>query len=119
MRHPDSMVLVASADGAPHGFAIMSFSENTAHLNLLGVDPAYQRAGMGRQLVAWLEKSARIAGTMVIGVEVRARNIGARSFYRRLGYLEGGRVCGYYSGMEDAIRMRHDLRIEHTDTAGN
>lgn len=119
IRHPDSMVLVASADGTPRGFAIMSFGDKTAHLNLLGVDPVSQRSGIGRHLISWLEKSARIAGTMVIGVEVRARNSGARSFYRRLGYQEAGRVFGYYSGMEDAIRMRHDLRAERTDTAGS
>jgi len=116
IAHPDSAVLVAAYDGKPGGFAIMSFGERTAHLNLLGVNPTCQRSGIGRRLVTWLEKSAVVAGTIVIGVEVRAGNFGARSFYGRLGYRETGRVVGYYSGIEDAIRMTHDLRVDYRNT---
>jgi GNAT superfamily N-acetyltransferase len=37
------------------GFAIMYFGDEHAHLSLLAVRPAYQRAGVGRHLIEWLE----------------------------------------------------------------
>ena len=111
MRHPDSIVLAArraSAEAA--AFAIMRFGEDAAHLNLLAVDPAHQRRGVGRKLMSWLEETAATAGTFVIGLELRASNEAALAFYTNLGYRELGRVAGYYQGVEHAIRMSRDLR---------
>ncbi|MEE9212370.1 MAG: GNAT family N-acetyltransferase, partial [Phycisphaeraceae bacterium] len=58
IRHPDSLVLTARAGGEVAGFAIMQFSDTTAHLNLLAVEPRYERLGIGRRLVEWLEATA-------------------------------------------------------------
>ena len=111
IRHRDSVVLTARAAGELAGFAIMQFSDTTAHLNLLAVEPAYEGLGIGRRLVEWLEETAVTAGTFVIALEVRAANVGARWFYRRLGYREVRCIAGYYSGVENAVRMVHDLRV--------
>lgn len=111
VRHAESIVLVARAHAGLLGFAIMEFGEETAHLNLLAVDGCARRRGIGRQLVGWLEETALTAGTFLIGLELRAGNAEALGFYRSLGYRETGRVPGYYQGIEDAIRMRRDLRI--------
>jgi ribosomal protein S18 acetylase RimI-like enzyme len=113
-RHIDgteSLVLTAKRAGALLGFAIMQFGDTTAHLNLLAVDSAHQRRGLGRALLAWLEQSAVVAGTFLIQLELRASNLGARAFYEQLGYRETARVPGYYQRLEDAIRMAHDLRV--------
>ena len=110
----DIIVLVADRNQHLAGFAIMEFSAAHAHLNLLAVEPRSQGAGIGRKLVAWLEDSARIAGTFNVRLELRAANRGALHFYRRLGYTEVGRVPGYYRGRETAIRMERDLRIAST-----
>ena len=107
----DSLVLLAKRRTALIGFGIMFFGEHRAHLNLLAVDPVCRRTGVGSDLVAWLEKSARTAGTFFVDLEVRAENNGARDFYSRLGYRERGRVRGYYYGREAAVRMTHDLRV--------
>ncbi len=72
IRHRDSVVLTARAGGELTGFAIMQFSDTTAHLDLLAVDPRYERLGIGRRLVEWLEETAVTAGTFVIASEVRA-----------------------------------------------
>src|SRR4249920_604660 len=80
-------------------FAIMYFGDDHAHLNLLAVRPAYQRAGIGRHLVAWLEESALVAGVGTIHLELRASNRAARRFYERLGYVEVTRVAEYYGGV--------------------
>ena len=114
LQHPDSMVITARSAGCDSsslaGFAIMHFGDDIAHLNLLAVDSAHQRLGLGRRLLSWLEHTAVAAGTFTICLEVRARNPVALLFYRRLGFLETGRVPRYYSGREDALRLMRDLR---------
>jgi ribosomal protein S18 acetylase RimI-like enzyme len=47
-------------------------------------------------------------------LEVRASNQQARRFYARLGYRETTRTTGYYSGVEDAIRLERDLAVAGT-----
>jgi ribosomal protein S18 acetylase RimI-like enzyme len=92
------------------GFAIMYFGDEHAHLNLLAIRPRYQRSGLGRRLIEWLEESALVAGIPAIRLELRATNAAARRFYQRLGFVQIARVQNYYSGVEDAIRMSRDIR---------
>jgi ribosomal-protein-alanine N-acetyltransferase len=117
IRHAESVVLAARTGGRVIGFAIMQFGDTSAHLNLLAVEIAHQRRGLGRTLVRWLEESAVVAGTFVIELELRATNERARAFYATLGYRETGRVTGYYQSVEDAIRMARDLRVGSGTTA--
>ena len=123
LRHPESMVITARAAGCDTstlaGFAIMHFGDDIAHLNLLAVDYRHQRLGLGRQLINGLERTAVAAGTFTICLEVRARNPVALLFYRRLGFLETGRVPRYYSGREDALRLMRDLRHPQVLDAGH
>jgi ribosomal-protein-alanine N-acetyltransferase len=106
----ETVVLAACHGEQIVGFAIMQFGDETAHLNLLAVETEFQRKGIGRRLVIWLEESALTAGITKIGLELRASNQGARRFYRSLGYYETGTVPGYYRGLEAAVRMAHALR---------
>lgn len=117
VRHAESVVLTARSDRSIAGFAIMSYAEEAAHLNLLAVDPEHRRRGIARRLVTWLEETALTAGTFIIGLELRAQNAAARDFYRVLGYREVGRVAGYYQGVEAAIRMERDVRISRPAAA--
>lgn len=109
MNHPDCVALVARSRARLAGFALMHIGDELAHLNLLAVDPAFQRQGIGRRLIDWLERSASVAGAFVVNLEVRARNPVALLFYRSLGYTEAGRLPRYYCGREDALRMSRDL----------
>ena len=115
IKRTDSVVLTARFQGrwatSLAAFAIMQFGEDHAHLNLLAVDTPHQRRGVGRQLMNWLHESALVAGTFVLGLELRATNIGARRFYESLGYQAGPLMRGYYQGLEDAQRMHCDLRL--------
>ena len=110
IRGRDSDVLTAWAEQQLIGFAVMEFFAEHAHLNLLAVEPRYRQAGVGRQLMEWLEETARAGGIFFINLEVRAGNGGAQAFYRSLGYKETKAVPRYYSGRETAICMTHDLR---------
>lgn len=102
-------VLVAGIGEKIAGFAIMRYSDNDAHLDLLAVAPPYRRAGVGRQLLEWLEECAVVAGIFKVALEVRAGNEGAQLFYHRLGYRALAHLSGYYQGSEAALRMGRDL----------
>lgn len=60
-------MLTAWVHGQLVGVAIMQFFAEHAHLNLLAVDPAYQRMGIGRRLIEWLEVTARAGGISPMG----------------------------------------------------
>jgi ribosomal-protein-alanine acetyltransferase len=110
-RNRDCVVLAARDRRRLVGFAIMEFYDEHAHLGLLAVQPGYQRLGIGRQLLDWLEASARTAGIFYVRLELRVTNDVARRFYERLGYREVGCKKAYYDGREDALRMMHDLAV--------
>jgi len=114
MRRKEDLVIKALAGENFAGFAIMSFSDDAAHLNLLAVEPYYRGMAIGRRLLTWLEQSAVGAGTFFVSLEVRARNQGARRFYRALGYEETDVIEGYYNDIEDAIVFARDLRVCQT-----
>jgi ribosomal-protein-alanine N-acetyltransferase len=117
LRNRDCVVLVARDRRRVIGFAIMEFYAIHAHLNLLAVQPGHQRQGVGRQLLEWLEASARTAGIFKVHLELRANNDGARAFYEKLGYRSSGRKAAYYDGREDALRMTRDLTVTSTSSA--
>ncbi len=109
IRAPEVNVLVARIDARIAGFAIMRYGDDSAHLELLAVAPQYRRAGLGQQLLQWLEECAMVAGTFTVTLEVRAGNEGAQSFYTRMGYQPLMQLPGYYQGKEAALRMSRDL----------
>ncbi len=109
IRRRDALVVVARVGARIVGFAIMRYGDDDAHLDLLGVDPAYRRHGLGRRLVEWLEKPALEAGISSVFLEVREAKRGTQAFYERLGYRTLGRLQGYYQGGESALRMGREL----------
>ena len=94
------------------GFGIMRYGEYKAHLVLLSVHVAHRQRGLGAQLLAWLEKCALTAGLERIELEARADNPVALAFYRGQGYLETGKVTGYYQGAIDAVRLEKSIRVD-------
>ena len=115
IRAADVNVLVACAREEIAGFAIMRYGDDDAHLDLLAVALPYRRAGVGRQLLEWLEKCAVVAGIFSVALEVRAANEGAQLFYHRMGYRPLVSLPGYYQGIEAAIRMGRDLSRRSLD----
>ena len=61
-------------------------------LHTLVVSPTDGKRGIGRQFVAFYEQKAKENGSIVLRMDTNARNLVARSFYRRLGYREAGIV---------------------------
>lgn len=87
------------------GFGIMSYRDEEASLLLFSVRPSHRRKGVGRDLLAWLEKVASEAGLRRVLLECRRDNSAARNFYADNGYHELEIARGYYRGMEDAVRL--------------
>lgn len=114
MRQRESAAVIARDSNRLAGFILAQYGDESAHIALLGVVNEYRRQGVGRQLVQWVEETAKVAGLFLVRLEVRAVRRDARYFYAALGYREFDRVEGYYSGIEDAIRMSRDLRVLST-----
>ena len=115
IRAANVNVLVACIRAEIAGFAIMRYGDDDAHLDLLAVAPPYRRAGVGRQLLQWLEKCAVVAGIFSVALEVRAGNKGAQLFYERMGYRQLAHLPGYYQGIEAALRMGRELSSRSLD----
>lgn len=111
MRTREHLTVIAVDGGELAGFVLAQFGNRAVHVGLLGVAPGHQRAGLGRKLVSWVEESASVAGLFLMQLEVRAGNTQALRFYSMLGYREISRTVGYYSGVEDAVRLERDLGV--------
>ena len=111
MRSREHLTVIAADGGVLAGFVLAQFGSRAVHVALLGVAPTYQRHGLGKELIGWVEESASVAGLFLMQLEVRASNQQARRFYASLGYRETTRTAGYYSGVEDAIRLERDLAV--------
>ena len=116
VRHRESAVVVADVKRKLAGFAIGEFGDTRLHLSLLAVEPQRQRKGIGRALVAWLEKSALTMGISEMQLELRTNNLAARYFYESLGFTPLRNVPGYYRGEESALRMRKAIGALVVDT---
>jgi ribosomal-protein-alanine N-acetyltransferase len=110
IRHRETIGLVACDGAQIHGFAVMHFGEDDAHLVLLCVQPAQRHRHIGRGLVEWLLESARVAGLRSVGLELRADNASAMAFYQRLGFVQTDWLPGYYGGELAGRRMNLALR---------
>jgi ribosomal-protein-alanine N-acetyltransferase len=75
-------------------------------IHTIGVDPAYQRHGIGRGMMDRLLEFAGPQSTVYL--EVRTDNAPAISLYRSLGFVDVGLRRRYYRSGADAFTMRRD-----------
>src|SRR5258707_12847081 len=79
--------LVAEDSGGLAGCVYIETRDDRSYLGLLAVQPARQRTGLGRQLVAAAENLARESGSRAMDLRViSARGEQLSPFYQRLGY---------------------------------
>lgn len=103
---------VATVDGVPAAFMILSSVLDETHLLNIAVAPAWQRRGLARWMLERALDDALAEGMSVLYLEVRASNHGARRLYESLGFRECGRRKNYYrtvDGQEDAVLMWVEL----------
>jgi len=89
MTPPSGLLLVASLHDEPVGCgAVIFHGEDPAHLRRMWVDPAVRGLGLGRRLLAELERHATAGGAGAVRLETN-RNLGeAIAMYRTAGYRE-------------------------------
>lgn len=95
-------------DGKMAAFAITQVVLDEASLFNIAVDPAFQRRGLGRQLLQHLIDELIKRDVLTLWLEVRVSNLPAIALYEQLGFNQVSRRPNYYptaSGREDAILM--------------
>jgi len=98
--------------GGAVGYTVVMVAAGEAHLLNLSVAGAWQRRGLGRELLNFALKLARDYGAEKILLEVRPSNRPAIALYSAAGFAEIAVRRGYYpagSGREDAIVLQLDL----------
>lgn len=81
--------LVVERDGRLAGYvAVDRQPGGDGYVDFLGVDPAFRRHGIGRELVKAGVAALREIGCSDIGLTVREANAGARALYAGLGFEE-------------------------------
>ena len=106
---PDEyLFVVAEEGGEPAGFACFGrapLSDGAWDLYWIVVGPAYQRRGIGGELLAAAESSAAAYGARLMLVETASKPSyeGARRFYTGHGYEEVGRVPDFYAVGDDKV----------------
>ena len=101
--------LVALDGDEPAGLAVMYANNEetrTAYITLFGMKPAYQRQGLGKELLAACEALARARGMERIRLEVTDSNVKAVRFYTRAGFVRTGTCEENSSYMEKNIAKR-------------
>jgi ribosomal protein S18 acetylase RimI-like enzyme len=73
------------------GLIILARQPDALLIYSVAVDPAAQKRGHGRQLLAWAEQEARQAGYNQIRLYTNALMVENIALYTRLGYVEAGR----------------------------
>ena len=107
-----------SADLQLIGYAGGWIVDGDVQILKVGVDPAWRRHGIARELLSRVASDARDLGARTCSLEVRAGNEGAQAFYRALGFESLGTRPRYYSDGEDALIMQGPLPLAHHDVAG-
>ncbi|MGL4726524.1 MAG: ribosomal protein S18-alanine N-acetyltransferase [Scandinavium sp.] len=100
--------LQLTVDGDMAAFAITQIVLDEATLFNIAVDPAYQRRGLGRELLEQVIDEVEKRGVVTLWLEVRASNVAAIALYESLGFNEATIRRNYYptaEGREDAIIM--------------
>jgi ribosomal-protein-alanine N-acetyltransferase len=113
-RDPGGTILVAETEAASSpevaGFAVFHCVMDEAELRNIAIDPAQQRKGIARSLLAVGIRAMQESGVCRLFLEVRASNQPALGFYASAGFeLLYTRHDYYQDPIEDALVMARDI----------
>jgi ribosomal protein S18 acetylase RimI-like enzyme len=88
LRVQPDLFVVAEIDGRIVGSAMGGYDGHRAWVYYFGVAPSAQRSGVGRALMAEVERRVAALGCPKINLQVRTGNDTAIEFYRAVGFAE-------------------------------
>lgn len=100
------------SDGHISGYVIAMLLPDEVEILLIAVDPALQKQGLGRHLLAALFAEMARFGRNRLLLEVRESNLRAQHFYTAAGMVQMGKRKAYYptvTGREDALLYSLEL----------
>jgi ribosomal-protein-alanine N-acetyltransferase len=99
---------VVAPDGSLAGFATATrgYGRNLSWIITIGIDPAHQRQGLGRLLLATCEQRLH---KPTVRLTVRVGNVPAITLYRHTGYSVIERRPGYYRDGEMGLVMEKQV----------
>ena len=80
-------------------------------LHTLVVEPAAFGRRIGTDFVAFYENYAKASGCMALRMDTNARNLPARSLYKKLGYIESGIVPCVFNGIPDVMLVLLEKKV--------
>jgi ribosomal protein S18 acetylase RimI-like enzyme len=86
------LFLVALLDEKLVGTAMAGFDGHRGWVYYLGVDPEYQRQGIGTALMRKVEAGLMSLGCPKLNLQIRADNAAVQAFYESLGYFSEDRL---------------------------
>ncbi|MGH9304694.1 MAG: ribosomal protein S18-alanine N-acetyltransferase [Acidimicrobiales bacterium] len=109
---PSRAYVVARIGGEVVGYGGLMLAVGEGHVTTIGVDPAFQRRGVGRRILLRLATIARERRAEDLTLEVRVTNTSAQGLYHEFGFVPAGIRKNYYAEVnEDALVMwAHDIQ---------
>lgn len=115
-RNDNALYVVAIVGERIVGYAGIWVILDEGHITNIGVDPSFQRQGIGQGLMDEITKYAVIRGVVRMTLEVRVSNVRAQALYTKLGFVPSGiRKEYYHDDKEDALIMWRELGEEWTN----
>ena len=101
---------LAFRDDSIVGCVFLAEKDDHFYLGKLAIDPACQRRGIGRRLVAAAEGYVRTTAKPAIELQVRVELVNNQATFSGLGFRETGRTAHAGYDRPTSITMRKDLR---------
>ncbi len=107
-NYPTEGFLVAECDGVICGYLVGALIMDEARVLLLAVKESFRKMKIGTLLMEYYTESVKSRANM-IRLEVRVNNLGAQTFYFKLGFRFIGVVSRYYRNGDSAYIMLKPL----------
>jgi ribosomal-protein-alanine N-acetyltransferase len=104
---PRARFIVNEHQGKIAGYALLWVVADELHLLKIATASGYRRRGISSALIAYIINEFKDASVMLL--EVREKNVEARNFYKKLGFVENGLRKNYYPD-DNAVLIEKQLK---------
>ena len=112
LRVQREFFLVGEVDGEVAAVVMAGYEGHRGWVNYLAVEPRLQGKGLGRQMMAEVERMLRSAGCPKVALQIRRSNLDLVRFYRGLGYSEDDVISMGKRLVDDEDRRASDADEE-------